>query len=56
MREISEMVHDGAMAFLRRECEYTIFSVLIVVVFGLSGSPSGRSSRQSRDSGARWSF
>ncbi len=33
MREISELVHDGAMAFLRRE--YSILAVFILIVFGL---------------------
>ena len=33
MREITELIQAGAMAFLRRE--YTILSVFIVVVFGL---------------------
>ena len=33
MKEISEVIHDGAMVFLKRE--YTILAVFIVVVFGL---------------------
>jgi len=33
MREISDMIHDGAMAFLSRE--YRVLVVFVVVVFGL---------------------
>ncbi|MFQ5500102.1 MAG: sodium/proton-translocating pyrophosphatase, partial [Candidatus Zixiibacteriota bacterium] len=33
MREISDVIHDGAMVFLKRE--YTILALFIVVVFGL---------------------
>ena len=33
MREISEVIHQGAMVFLKRE--YTILSLFIVIVFGL---------------------
>ncbi len=33
MREISEVIHDGAMVFLKRE--YTYLALFIVVVFGL---------------------
>ena len=33
MIELSDQIHDGAMAFLRRE--YTVLLVFVVVVFGL---------------------
>lgn len=33
MREISDMIHDGAMAFLTRE--YKVLVVFVIVVFGL---------------------
>jgi K(+)-stimulated pyrophosphate-energized sodium pump len=33
MREISELIHDGAMAFLKRE--YRILAIFVVVVMGL---------------------
>ncbi len=33
MREISDVIHDGAMVFLKRE--YTILVMFIVIVFGL---------------------
>ncbi len=33
MRELSDAIHDGAMAFLKRE--YKILSIFVIIVFGL---------------------